>query len=152
MKGVVMFETIVWATDGSELADRALPLVTELARVHGAKIVAVHANELLAGRLGGAPVLADEDELRVKIEQQVADLRAEGLSAEFRLKTGGRHGVAELIAEAATEVEADLIVVGTHGHGAAASALLGSVAKGLLHVAPCPVLTVTPARERVAVG
>ena len=59
-----MFETIVWATDGSELADRALPLVTELARVHGAKIVAVHANELLAGRFGGAPMLADEDELR----------------------------------------------------------------------------------------
>lgn len=147
-----MFETIVWATDGSELADRALPLVTELARVHGAKIVAVHANEVLAGRFGGAPMLADEDELRVKIEQQVADLRADGLTAELEIATGGLQGVAELIAEAAAEVEADLIVVGSHGRGAAASALLGSVAKGLLHVAPCPVLAVTPARERVPVG
>jgi nucleotide-binding universal stress UspA family protein len=147
-----MFETIVWATDGSELADRALPLVTELARVHGAKIVAVHANEVLAGRFGGAPMLADEDELRVKIKQQVADLRADGLAAELEIATGGRQSPADLIAETAAEVDADLIVVGSHGRGAAATALLGSVAKGLLHVAPCPVLAVTPARERVPVG
>ena len=59
-----MFETIVWATDGSEFADRALPLVKDLARVHGSMIVVLHANELLAGRFGGAPLLADEDELR----------------------------------------------------------------------------------------
>ena len=147
-----MFETIVWATDGSELADRALPLATELARIHGAKIVAVHANEVLAGRFGGAPMLADEDELRVKIERQVADLRAAGFEAELEIAAGTRQGVAELIAEAAAKAEADLIVVGTHGHGAAASALLGSVAKGLLHLAPCPVLTVNPARERVPVA
>ena len=147
-----MFKTIVWATDGSELADRALPLATELARVHGAKIVAVHANEVLAGRFGGAPMLADEDELRVKIERQVADLRTDGFEAELEIAVGARQGVAELIAEAAAKAEADLIVVGTHGHGAAASALLGSVAKGLLHLAPCPVLTVNPACERVAVG
>ena len=30
-----MFETIVWATDGSELADRALPYVKQLARTNG---------------------------------------------------------------------------------------------------------------------
>jgi len=147
-----MFETIVWATDGSELADRALPLVTDLARTHHSKIVAVHANELLVGRFGGAPMLADEDELRVKIEKQVMDLRAEGFVADARFEVGGQHGTAELIAMAATEVEADLIVVGTHGRSAAATALLGSVTKGLLHFAPCPVLAVTPVRERVTVG
>jgi nucleotide-binding universal stress UspA family protein len=147
-----MFETIVWATDGSELADRALTLATDLARTHGSKIVAVHANELLAGRFGGAPLLADEPDLRVRIERQLADLRASGFTVELKVETGAGHNVAELIAEAAREVDADLIVVGTHGRSAAASAVLGSVAKGLLHVAPCPVLAVTPVRERVAVG
>jgi len=147
-----MFETIVWATDGSELADRALTLVTDLARTHSSKIVAVHANELLAGRFGGAPLLADEPELRVRIERQLADLRASGFTVELKVETGAGHNVAELIAEAAREVDADLIVVGTHGRSAAVSAVLGSVAKGLLHVAPCPVLSVTPVRERVAVG
>jgi nucleotide-binding universal stress UspA family protein len=147
-----MFETIVWGTEGSELADRALTLVTDLARTHGSKIVAVHANELLAGRFGGAPLLADEPELRVRIERQLADLRASGFTVELKVETGAGHNVAELIAEAAREVDADLIVVGTHGRSAAVSAVLGSVAKGLLHVAPCPVLAVTPVRERVAVG
>jgi len=58
-KGVIMFRTIVWATDGSELADSALPLVTELARANGSKIVVFHANELFRGsRLSGGPILA----------------------------------------------------------------------------------------------
>ena len=51
-----MFETIVWATDGSDLADGALEHVVELAKTHRSRIVAVHANELFIGRYGGAPV------------------------------------------------------------------------------------------------
>jgi nucleotide-binding universal stress UspA family protein len=138
-----MFETIVWATDGSELADRALPLVKDLARVHGSMIVVLHANELLAGRFGGAPLLADEDELRASFAERVGELRGAGFEVELKIKTGV-DGVADLIAEAAEEVEADLIVVGTHGRGAVAGALLGSVAKRLLHIAKSPVLVVTP--------
>jgi nucleotide-binding universal stress UspA family protein len=145
-----MFETIVWATDGSELADRGLPLVMELARTHGSKVVAVHANEVLAGRFGGVPMLADEEELRAKVEKQLDELRLAGITAELRVETGVTHGVAELIALAATNAEADLIVIGTHGRGAAATALLGSVAKGLLHFATCPVLVVTPVRAPAA--
>ena len=49
-----------------------------------------------------------------------------------------------MIADAASESKADLIMIGTHGRGIAATALLGSVAKGLLHVAPCPVLAIPP--------
>ena len=146
-----MFETIVWATDGSEEADRALSLVTELARAHGSKVVAVHADEILVGRFGGAPVLADEEDIRVKIEKQVADLRDAGLSSDFVVETGVRHGVAELIVASAAKVDADLIVVGTHGHGGLAAALMGSVARGLCHQAHTPVLVVPPHR-RVAAG
>jgi nucleotide-binding universal stress UspA family protein len=140
-----MFETIVWATDGSDLADRALPHVTELARVHGSRIVAVHANELLRGRFGGAPLLADEPDIREKIEQQVADLKAEGFEAELNVASG-TEDVAALVARAAMNVDADLIVVGTHGHGGFKSAVLGSVARGLLHTATCPVLAIPPER------
>ena len=35
-----MFEPIAWATDGSELADKALDHVRELAKIHGSRIVA----------------------------------------------------------------------------------------------------------------
>jgi nucleotide-binding universal stress UspA family protein len=142
-----MFETIVWATDGSEVADSALPLVRQLAAAHGSKIVVFHVNELFrGGRAGGGSVLADEPELHAKIEARIADLRDEGFSAELKVESTHRSGIAQLIANAASENEADVIVIGTHGRGVAATALLGSVAKGLLHVAPCPVLAIPPVR------
>ena len=55
---------------------------------------------------------------------------------------------ADLIADVAHESDADLIVVGTRGHGRVAGMLLGSVTQRLLHVAPCPVLAV-PAKVAV---
>jgi nucleotide-binding universal stress UspA family protein len=92
-----MFKTIVWATDGSELADRALPIVTGLARAHRSKIVAIHAGEVLVGRFGGAPLLADDDELVEKIERQVEELRAAGFVAELRV-VRGIDGIAPMLA------------------------------------------------------
>jgi nucleotide-binding universal stress UspA family protein len=44
--------------------------------------------------------------------------------------------------EEAERLSADLIVMGTHGHGPVRHALLGSVAERVIREAPCPVLTV----------
>jgi nucleotide-binding universal stress UspA family protein len=136
-----MFEVIVWATDGSELADRALLPVMELARKHHAVIVAVHAHEL-------APSPSEEPDLIAKISGQVAELRELGFHAELKIVDGTRD-VPSLVARAADEVDANLIVVGTHGWGGIRSAVLGSVARGLLHDAHCPVLSIPP-ETRVA--
>jgi len=141
-----MFKTIVWATDGSELADRALPVVTGLARAHRSKIVAVHATEILAGRFGGGPLLADDPELAGKIERQVEELRRAGFTADLRI-VRGIDGVAAMIAHTAASVEASLIVLGTHGHNGFTAAFVGSVARGLLHEAECPVLAVPPQKR-----
>ena len=46
------------------------------------------------------------------------------------------------IIKAARSEDADLIVIGTHGRGAVAHMLLGSVAEKVVRKAPCPVLTV----------
>ena len=140
-----MFETIVWATDGSELADRALDHVRTLAEVHGSRIVAVHANELLTGRFGGAALLADEPDVQEKIAGQVEELRADGFDARLEVRSGSQD-VAKLVASAANDVHADLIVVGTHGRGGVTSALMGSVARALCHASRRPVLVVPPAR------
>jgi nucleotide-binding universal stress UspA family protein len=144
-----MFETIVWATDGSDLSDGALAHVVEIAQANQSKIVAVHANELLAGRYGGAPLSADEPEMREKIAEQVEGLKKAGFDAELEIRTGS-HDVATLIARAADDVNADLIVVGTHGHGVLAAAVMGSVARGLCHHAHQPVLVVPPHRNGAA--
>jgi nucleotide-binding universal stress UspA family protein len=144
-----MFETIVWATDGSDLADGALEHAVALARFHHSKIIAVHANQLLVGAAGGAPLSVDEPELREKIAQQLEDLQADGFDAELEIRSGS-HDAATLIARAADDVNADLIVVGTHGHGGLAAALVGSVARGLCHHAKQPVLVVPPHRPVAA--
>ena len=139
-----MFSTIVWATDGSELSDGALPIVKELARTHGARIVAVHADALLTGRFGGAPLLADEDDVRVKLRAQAEEIRAEGFDVELKIKASSMLAPAQILVEAAREVDADLIVVATHAYGIVGSLFFGSVARALVHDAPCAVLTVPP--------
>jgi len=139
-----MFETIVWASDGSELADQALEHVRTLAEIHGSRIVAVHANEVLIGRAGGAPSLADEEDIRAKLGRQVEELREAGFDAKLEVRTGSRR-VATLVERAASDVDAGLIVVGTHGRSGVTAALLGSVARGLCHTSRRPVLIVPPA-------
>jgi nucleotide-binding universal stress UspA family protein len=57
------------------------------------------------------------------------------------------------IVEAAGTNHADLIVMGTHGHGAVMHVLMGNVAERVVRTAPCPVLTIRepkPLQERVA--
>jgi len=136
-----MFENIIWPTDGSDLADTALPVVEELARRNGAKIVAMHAvRSFHGGRSAGTPILADEDELQRKIRRQVNDLKLHGFDVQLLVRPVAYEDAAHAIAALAEEVDADLIVLATHGRGALATALFGSVAKELLHLAPCPVL------------
>jgi nucleotide-binding universal stress UspA family protein len=141
-----MFKRIVWATDGSEAADHALPIAQTLAEDSGGHVFVVHITEFaMPGKAGGSyPVHADEDLLMTKIEGQVAALEHAGVGAT--LETGTTHslGAAHAIATAAEQVDAELIVVGTRGHTVLAGLLLGAVTQRLLHIAPCPVL-VAPA-------
>ncbi len=144
-----MFNTIVWATDGSEHADRALQYAKALAAQHGAALVVVHSEEFLMGpRGGGFPVHPDEEELHAKIQRQVAELAEEGLEVTSKIVGGSSLvGAAHMIADAARDVGADLIIVGTRGHTPLAGLLVGSVTQRLLHIAPCPVLAVPAAKH-----
>ena len=138
-----MFKTILWATDGSETAAQALPYALDLAEPDKAKLVVAHVREIFVGRGGGYPVLADETELREQIGRAgrgSAERRASTRPSSSAPATAGH--AARTIAEIAEEVEADLIVVGTHGYGRVAGLLLGSVTQGLLHAGVCPVLAV----------
>jgi nucleotide-binding universal stress UspA family protein len=143
-----MFESIVWATDGSDAADMAMPFVQDLATRDGAAVTVVHCDEHLVGRGAGMPLLADEVDIKAKIEDQARQLGAEGLKVTLVIDTAAAGGAAQRIAEAADKSAADLIVVGTRGHTALGGLLLGSVTQRLLHISPCPVLAI-PAVKRV---
>lgn len=135
-----MFKTVLWATDGSETAAKALPYAIALAG--RSRLVVVHVREIFVGRGGGYPVVADESELRERIVAQVEALKGDGLDATFVVRTCTAGHAAHAIGDVARELEADLIVVGTHGYGRVAGLLLGSVTQGLLHSGVCPVLAV----------
>jgi len=137
-----MFKTILWATDGSANADRALPVVKELAETTGTKLVLAHCRELLSGRAAGLPVYVDEDELLEKIRAQAAELESVGFEVGVEIVTASGTSAPRVIAELASGYDADVIVVGTRGHSPFVGMLLGSVTQRLLHIAPCPVVAV----------
>jgi nucleotide-binding universal stress UspA family protein len=137
-----MFRTILWATDGSRTAAGALPHALELAEPAHAKLVVAHVREIFVGPAAGYPVLADESELQARIADQVKELRSSGIDAEFVVRSCNSGHAARVIAEIAKDVEADLIVVGTHGYGRIAGLLIGSTTQGLLHTGVCPVLAI----------
>lgn len=143
-----MFKTVIWATDGSETADGALPFARALAHGDDRKLLVVHAKELFTGRARGFPVLADEADLEAKIRAQVDELRADGFHAKFEFVSGPIAEAAEMIADIASTTGADAIVVGTRGHGPVAGAIVGSVTQKLLHVSPCPIVAVPTAKQR----
>jgi nucleotide-binding universal stress UspA family protein len=140
-----MFSRIVCATDGSENANRALDAAKALARENDASLVLVHIVERYATK-GGLAVYPDEEQLAAKLEQLTKELCAEGLKATLRIVDHVGPQPAHEIADVAREEGADLLVVGTRGHGALTGLVLGSVALRLLHVAPCPILAVPASR------
>jgi nucleotide-binding universal stress UspA family protein len=80
------------------------------------------------------------DEVRGKLQQLTAELPMEG-----RIHLHVRIGTPDVeIAQLASDVAADFVVVGTHGHKGIERLLLGSVAASLVRYAPCPVLVCRP--------
>lgn len=139
-----MFKKVVWATDGSEAADQALTFARTLAAEGDGQLVVVHCNELtLPGKAGGRfSRFANEDELKAKIRRQASDLERDGVPTTFKAATANVGEAPHVIADAAREEHADVIVVGTRGHTALAGLLLGSVVQRLLHITAVPVLAV----------
>jgi nucleotide-binding universal stress UspA family protein len=91
------------------------------------------------------------------IAARMAEGSRAGLDAVLAKRTGGkiqvdgvlREGVAwEEINRVADELDADLIVIGTHGRKGLARALLGSVAENVVRTATRPVLTIHGPREK----
>jgi nucleotide-binding universal stress UspA family protein len=141
-----MFTKVIWANDGSEHADRAMPFAVRVAKADGAELQVVHVVEkLTSGRASGMDALANEDEIKAKVKRQAKAIAAEnGLTTSINVVACLGSRIGDRIAEIAQDAGADLIVVGTRGHGALGSFVLGGVTQRLLHVALCPVLSVPP--------
>jgi len=140
-------ESIVIATDGSDLASTALDHGLRLASDLGARAVITSVWRIPAGDFGAAYAgFATEELLRAERERAERALGAAakragelGVSSTTVLREGDP---ASEIAAVADEVQARLIVAGSHGWGAVHTAISGSVAAGVLHHSRRPVLLV----------
>lgn len=146
-----MFKSIIWATDGSEHAKRALSYVTDLAQAgENTSVTIVHVVE--TGRGAGAaflPQRQEEDEIIEQLKAIEGDLRAKGLDVSLQITDElGVRPAHEILAVARAK-GADLIILASRGASAIGGLILGSTAHRLLHVAPCPVLVV-PSERRAA--
>jgi len=145
---------ILFATDGSPSAKEAQREAFELAERFEAPllVVSVAHTAVPAGGYAGYGYSNVVVELTEAEHKRVKELLAsveEAAEAEgIHCSTVAADGlVVEEICKKASEYDAQLIVVGSHGWGAARRLLSGSVSTGLVHSAPCPVLVVRP-REK----
>jgi nucleotide-binding universal stress UspA family protein len=129
---------IVVGMDFSDGAIRALEYALEQAKVVGASVACVHAYE----DAPGTPALHDPaPAIRQQLEELIA-LRTPASSVQ--IDSVVRRGPPwEKLANMATELGADIIVVGADGErGAARQGLLGTVASRLVTTSPRPVVVV----------
>jgi nucleotide-binding universal stress UspA family protein len=137
-----LFETVVVGADGSATAAEAVRTAIELVKMTGGKlhIVTAYKPQQLSTPAGEVEHYAKALDSGDVAEALIADLgsqaRVAGVEAETHRKSGSP---ADAICELASEVNADLIVVGNKGM-AGVRRVLGSVPNSVAHQAPCAVL------------
>ena len=144
----MVFNKILLATDGSPDAEVALTYARDLALRDGAQAIVVHAFEPVPTYLG-EPWRDRLVARHVSMGQDVAN------NAVQKLQKAGVDVIVEVLegppADAILRVadvrECDLIVMGSRGHGALASLLLGSVSHRVLAHTRAPVLVVRTREE-----
>lgn len=147
---------ILVATDFSSTADSAEKMALQLARQLQAELHLVHVRVILED-----PLMAEEQQLEIEQLMMSAD---EATKAAFAHARAPDHDVtiqthlirsvsaAEAIVETASDLNCDLIVMGTHGRRGIKHLLLGSVAENVVRSVDIPVLTVRPSVEFAAHG
>ncbi len=144
--------TVLLTTDGSDLATAAMTQALELlGRDHRFTSLAVVPNAFVPGAavspMETHPTVIDA-QLEMQIEQEerkegTADLaeldRVLSITSEHILEVGEPGPV---ICATAAKVSADVVVVGSHGHGLFQRMFVGSVSKHVVDHAPCPVLVI----------
>ncbi len=147
--GLNLFSKVLVAVDGSRNARAALREAADIARTQGASLTVMTVYRALAppftpldvpipqtvyDQVVAAHVAAAEARLREDLSTLPPELSAEAVVVEGQ--------PAAAILQRAADGGHDLIVMGSRGHGDAASILLGSVSHDVLHHSRVPVLIV----------
>ena len=144
---------ILCPVDFSEFSRHAFDHAVAVARIHGSEITLLNVSPIAipADQFAYEPVKLSE-EGRNRLLRCLADLAETEGTKTVTVHCAVREGVDvhQEILKAADEMQADLIVLGTHGRSGFQHLVLGSVTEKVLRKASCPVLTV-PSRAPDAV-
>lgn len=145
------FKAILAPIDFSDVTTRVVDHCGEMAKSFGGRVVLLNVTEPEPDFVGfeagpqGVHVNPTRD---FKVEhQQLETFKHRLVEAGVEVTVLHSQGpLADKILEEAAQLGADLIVMGSHGHGALYNLLVGSVTSGVIKGAKCPVLIV-PARQ-----
>ena len=140
----VRFRNILFATDFSPAAARAIPFVKKIAKHYDADLVTLHVCPPVVNSMtetGTWPTeieaaKAQDDMHREEVLDTFAGIRTEVLMEEGSIQS--------CLEVAIAKHNTDLVVIGTRGRTGLGKLLLGSVAEEILRTVSCPVLTVGP--------
>ncbi len=140
------FTTILMATDFGPESHVALRSCAALARQLGASIHLLHVatdpmTSLSAPELYGIDWTQLRDDIVAHARESLGALTASLPDVLIRTEVAVG-SPAEAITNRATDLGADLIVVGTHAREGVSHLLIGSVAERVIRLATCPVMTV----------
>ena len=145
---MIEIRRILCPIDFSEFSRRALDHAIAIARRYRSTVTALHVFTPVPvpafgpGPLGFEPILltdVDREQLLADTKAFAAAESAPGIAVDAILREG--HTAGEILTQA-TDMKADLLVIGTHGRSGFERLVLGSVAEKVLRKARCPVLTV----------
>jgi len=148
---IMRIENILVPIDFGQSSQRALDLAVDLAKKFDAKLTLMHGFEIPAyAYMGLGATIVDyfvpiEAGARKCLEDSLREVRAKLPNSEALFKQGAPW---QQIVLASQEIDADLIVMGTHGRQGLGHALIGSVAEKVVRLSPVPVLTVREQRPR----
>jgi nucleotide-binding universal stress UspA family protein len=140
----VRFANIMYATDLSPAAEKALPYAIGIARRYQSKI---HAAYVIPPEIyplvppAAWPKLAEEEAEFREDRRRHLDEQLSGVPHQVIFQSGDTWPALREIIRIS---DIDLIVLSTHGRGGLQKILLGSVAEQIFRQAPCPVLSVGP--------
>ena len=135
-----MYQRILVAVENSEADRTILAHVTRLAKLTGVELLLVHVADGWAARHFDDLKLRESEEMKTDreyLEQLKRDLTSQGFIVKTRLARGDP--ASELI-KAATDQNADLIAMSTHGHRFISDVVLGATADRVRHLVKIPVL------------
>ena len=140
---IQLFRRILCPIDFSEHSFAALAVALKVAQQNDARLYLLNVAPVPAGAAGFAPAPMEPYPFLDKDRQeQLAKIGHERIPASVRYETLVISGdPAEQVLNAARGLEADLIVMGTHGRKGISRLMLGSVAERVVRESPTPVLT-----------